>query len=352
MHSTTLLLCVQRPNLFIMKPKVAINGFGRIGRQVFRINLQRDVFDLVAINDPNSADKMAYLLKYDSTYGVLDADIQVASDDELIVNGKSIKIYHTREPLELPHRENEVDVVIEATGAFRTKEGASKHLQAGAKRVLLTAPGKDEIDRTIVLGVNDQELHAEKDLIISNASCTTNCIAPVVKVLNEELGIKEGLLTTIHAVTTSQSILDAANKDMRRGRSAIESMIPTTTGAAKAVALVLPELEGKLNGMAVRVPLSTVSVVDLVCNVEKEASAEEINELFRKAAAGPMKGILNVSDEPLVSVDYRGTNFSSIVDGLSTMVMGNMIKVIAWYDNEWGYSERVVDLAGKIGSQL
>lgn len=335
-----------------MKPKVALNGFGRIGRQVFRINLQRDVFDLVAINDPNPTEQLAYLLKYDSTYGVLDADIKAVSDSELVVNGKSIKIYHTREPLELPHRDNGIDVVIEATGAFRTKEGASKHLQAGAKRVLLTAPAKDEIDRTIVMGVNDHELHAEKDLIISNASCTTNCISPVVKVLNEELGIKEGLLTTIHAVTTSQSILDASSKDMRRGRSAIESMIPTTTGAAKAVALVLPELEGKLNGMAVRVPLSTVSVVDLVCNVEKEASAEEINELFRKAAAGPMKGILNVSDEPLVSVDYRGTNFSSVVDGLSTMTMGKMIKVIAWYDNEWGYSERVVDLAGKIGSQL
>lgn len=336
-----------------MKPKVAINGFGRIGRQVFRINLQRDVFDLVAVNDPNSAERMAYLLKYDSTYGILDADIQVKSDNEIVVNGKSIKIYHTREPLELPHRDNGIDVVIEATGVFRTKEGASKHLQAGAKRVLLTAPAKDEIDRTIVMGVNDQELHAEKDLIISNASCTTNCVAPVAKVIDKELGIKEGLLTTTHAVTASQRILDAASKDMRRGRSAIESMIPTTTGAAKAVALVLPHLKGKLNGMAIRVPLPTVSVVDLVCNVEKEVSAEELNDLFKKAAdEGPLKGILGFSDEPLVSVDYRGTNFSSIVDGLSTMTMGKMIKVIAWYDNEWGYSERVVDLAGKIGNQL
>lgn len=335
-----------------MKPKVAINGFGRIGRLVFRINLKRDIFDIVAINDPNPAEQMAHLLKYDSTYGVLDANIEVKSNDELVVNGKSIKIYHTREPLELPHRDNNIDVVIEATGAFRDREGASKHLQAGAKRVLLTAPGKDDIDRTIVIGVNDKDLHAEKDLIISNASCTTNCIAPVVKTLNDALGIKEGLLTTIHAVTTSQNILDAAHKDMRRGRSAISSMIPTTTGAAKAVALVLPELEGKLNGMAIRVPLPTVSVVDFVCNVEKEVTAEEVNKLLMDAANGPLKGILDVSDEPLVSVDYKGTHFSSVVDGLSTMVIGKMVKVIAWYDNEWGYSERVVDLAGKIGDQL
>ena len=335
-----------------MKPRVAINGFGRIGRLVSRINLKRDIFDLVAINDPNPADKMVHLLKYDSTYGVLDADIQIKSNDEIVVNGKLIKIYHTRDPLEIPHRENNIDVVIESTGVFRDREGASKHLQAGAKRVLLTAPGKDDIDRTIVIGVNDKDLHAEKDLIISNASCTTNCIAPVVKTLNDALGIKEGLLTTIHAVTTSQNILDASHKDMRRGRSALTSMIPTTTGAAKAVALVLPELKGKLSGMAIRVPLPTVSVVDFVCNVEKQVTAEEVNNLLREAADGPLKGILDVSDEPLVSVDYKGTHFSSIIDGLSTMVMGNMIKVIAWYDNEWGYSERVVDLAGKIGSQL
>lgn len=335
-----------------MKPKVAINGFGRIGRLVFRINLKRDVFDIVAINDPNPVEKMIHLLKYDSTYGVLDADIEIKSNDEIIVNGKSIKIYHTRDPLELPHRDNNVDIVIEATGAFRDREGASKHLQAGAKRVLLTAPGKDDIDRTIVIGVNDKDLHAEKDLIISNASCTTNCIAPVVKVLNDELSIEEGLLTTIHAVTTSQNILDAAHKDMRRGRSALTSMIPTTTGAAKAVALVLPELKGKLNGMAMRVPLPTVSVVDFVCNVEKETSAEQVNELLMKAADGPLKGILGFSNEPLVSIDYKGTHFSSVVDGLSTIVIGKMVKVLAWYDNEWGYSERVVDLAGKIGDQL
>ncbi|MCD6109976.1 type I glyceraldehyde-3-phosphate dehydrogenase [bacterium] len=334
-----------------MKTRVAINGFGRIGRLVFRINLERDLFDVVSINDPNSTEKMVHLLKYDSTYGRLNAEVETKGEDEIIVNGKPIKVYHTREPLELPHRKNDIDVVIESTGAFRDREGASKHLQAGAKRVLITAPGKD-VDRTIVLGVNDNELHAEKDLIISNASCTTNCIAPVAKTLNDAFGIKEGLLTTIHAVTTSQNILDAPHKDMRRGRSALTSMIPTTTGAAKAVTLVIPELKGKLNGMAIRVPLPTVSVVDFVCNVEKEVTAEEVNDVLKKASDNKLKGIMDFSNEPLVSIDYKGTHFSSVVDGLSTMVVGNMVKVIAWYDNEWGYSERVVDLAKKIGSKL
>jgi len=334
-----------------MKAKIAINGFGRIGRLVFRINLERDVFDLVAINDPNPTDKMIHLLKYDSTYGRLNAQVEAKGDNEIVINGKSIRVYHTREPLELPHRENNIDIVIESTGAFRDREGASKHLQAGAKRVLITAPGKD-VDRTIVLGVNDKDLHAEKDLIISNASCTTNCIGPIVKTLNNTLGIKKGLLTTIHAVTTSQNILDAPHKDMRRGRSALTSMIPTTTGAAKAVTLVIPELKGKLNGMAIRIPLPTVSVVDFVCNVEKETTAEEVNNILKKASENELKGIMDFSNEPLVSIDYKGTHFSSIVDGLSTIVIGNMVKVIAWYDNEWGYSERVVDLAGKIGDQL
>ena len=334
-----------------MKTRVAINGFGRIGRLVFRINLERDLFDVVSINDPNSTEKMVHLLKYDSTYGRLNAEVEIKGEEEIIVNGKPIKVYHTREPLELPHRKNDIDVVIESTGAFRDREGASKHLQAGAKRVLITAPGKD-VDRTIVLGVNDNELHAEKDLIISNASCTTNCIAPVAKTLNDAFGIKEGLLTTIHAVTTSQNILDAPHKDMRRGRSALTSMIPTTTGAAKAVTLVIPELKGKLNGMAIRVPLPTVSVVDFVCNVEKEVTAEEVNDVLKKASDNKLKGIMDFSNEPLVSIDYKGTHFSSVVDGLSTMVVGNMVKVIAWYDNEWGYSERVVDLAKKIGSKL
>ncbi len=346
------ILCVRILNtLYIMKPRVAINGFGRIGRLVFRINLLRDKFDIIAINDPNKASTMAHMLKYDSSYGILDADIEVKSEDEMIVNGKSIKLYHTRDPLELPHRDNNIDIAIEATGAFRTREGASKHLQAGAKKVLISAPGKD-IDRTLVMGVNEEELHAEKDLLISNASCTTNCIAPVIKVLHEELGIEKGLLTTIHAVTTSQNMLDAAHKDLRRGRAAISSMIPTTTGAAKAVALVIPEMEGKLNGMAIRVPLPTVSLVDFVCNVSKETSAEEVNAILKKASEDKLKGILGYSEEPLVSIDYKGTRYSSVIDGLSTMVMGNMVKIITWYDNEWGYSERTVDMVEYIGKQM
>jgi glyceraldehyde 3-phosphate dehydrogenase len=335
-----------------MKPRVAINGFGRIGRMIFRINLKRDLFDIVAINDPNPASTSAHLLKYDSTYGILDADVEVKNDDEILVNGKLVKVYHTRDPLELPHRENKIDIVIESTGAFTDREGASKHLQAGAKRVLITAPGKD-VDRTIVLGVNDKDLHAEKDLIISNASCTTNCIAPVVKVLNEAFGIEKGLMTTIHSYTNDQVVLDVAHKDLRRARAAGLSMIPTTTGAAKAVAEVLPELKGKLNGFSVRVPTPTVSLVDFVCTVKKPTTVEEVNAALKKAAKGSLKNILDVCDEPLVSVDFKGNPNSSIVDSMSTMVVdGNMIKVISWYDNEWGYSQRVVELAGKIGAQL
>lgn len=334
-----------------MKPKVFINGFGRIGRLVFRINHKRDKIDIIGINDPNPVAMLVHLLKYDSTYGPFDGEIEAVSEEEIKVDGKSIKVYHTREPLELPHRDNEIDLVIEATGAFRDREGASKHLQAGAKKVLITAPGKD-VDRTLVMGVNENDLHAEKDQIISNASCTTNCIAPVIKTLNEAFNIKQGLLTTIHAVTTSQNILDASSKDYRRSRSALSSMIPTTTGAAVAVALVYPEMEGKLNGMAIRVPLPTVSLVDFVCNVEKPVSVEEVNKVLKDATSGAMKGILGFSDEPLVSVDYKGTHFSSVIDGLSTMVMGDMVKVIAWYDNEWGYSERTVDMAAYIGGKM
>lgn len=334
-----------------MKPRVAINGFGRIGRQIFRINLERDLLDIVAINDPNPAETMAHLLKYDSTYGTLDAEIEVKSENEFTVNGKSYKLYHTREPLEFPHKENEIDVAIECTGVFRDREGASKHLQAGAKKVLISAPGKN-IDRTLVMGVNEKDFHAEKDNLISNASCTTNCVAPVLKVLNENFNVEKGLLTTVHAVTTSQNILDASHKDLRRARAAIASMIPTTTGAAKAVEIVLPELKGKLDGMAVRVPLLTVSLVDLVCMVEKEVSAEEVNDAFKNAANGDLKNILAYSDEPLVSVDYTGSPYSTIIDGLSTITKGNMIKVVAWYDNEWGYATRTVEMATKIGNQI
>lgn len=335
-----------------MKPRVAINGFGRIGRMVFRINLERDLFDIIAINDPNPASTSAHLLKYDSTYGPLKATVEVKNDDEILVNGKLVKVYHTREPLELPHRDNQIDIVIESTGAFTSREGASKHLQAGAKRVLITAPGKD-VDRTIVLGVNDKDLHAEKDLLISNASCTTNCIAPVVKVLHEAFGIEKGLMTTIHSYTNDQVVLDVAHKDLRRARAAGLSMIPTTTGAAKAVGEVMPELNGKLNGFSVRVPTPTVSLVDFVCTVKKETSVEEVNKVLKDAAASSLKNILDVCDEPLVSMDFKGNPYSSIVDSMSTMVIGgNMVKVISWYDNEWGYSNRVVELAEKIGAQL
>lgn len=330
-----------------MKPKVFINGFGRIGRLVFRINHMRDKLDVIAINDPNKIEMLVHLLKYDSSYGSFEGEVEIVNENEIKVNGKSIKVYHTRNPEELEHGDNNIDIVIEATGAFRDKEGASRHLQAGAKKVLITAPGKD-VDRTLVMGVNEGELHAEKDQIISNASCTTNCIAPVIKILNEAIGVEKGLLTTIHAVTTSQNILDASSKDFRRSRSALSSMIPTTTGAAKAVAMVYPEMDGKLNGMAIRVPLPTVSLVDFVFNAKREVTVEEVNKVL-KEAAGPIMGY---SEEPLVSVDYKGMHHSSVIDGLSTMVMGDMVKVIAWYDNEWGYSERTVDMAAYIGEKM
>jgi len=330
-----------------MKPKVCINGFGRIGRLVFRINYMRDKLDVVAINDPNKIEMLVHLLKYDSTYGPFEGEVEIVNENEIKVDGKSIKVYHTRNPEELEHSENGVDIAIEATGAFRDREGASKHLQAGAKKVLITAPGKD-VDRTLVMGVNEGDLHGEKDQIISNASCTTNCIAPVIKVLNEAIGIEKGLLTTVHAVTTSQNLLDASSKDFRRSRSALSSMIPTTTGAAKAVAMVYPEMEGKLNGMAIRVPLPTVSLVDFVFNAKKEVTAEEVNEVLKGAAGN----IIGYSDEPLVSVDYKAMHTSSVIDGLSTMVMGDMVKIIAWYDNEWGYSERTVDMAALIGEKM
>lgn len=335
-----------------MKPKVAINGFGRIGRLVFRINLERDDIDIVAINDPSPIKTMVHLAKYDSTYGPLKADFEIKSEDELVVNGKSIRITHDRNPENLPWKELDIDIVIESTGVFRDREGASKHLQAGAKRVLISAPGKD-VDRTLVMGVNDNELHAEKDLIISNASCTTNCIAPAAKVLNNTFGIKKGLMTTIHSYTNDQNILDSKHKDLRRARAGAISMIPTTTGAAKACALVLPELDGKLNGMAIRVPTPTVSLVDFVFEAAKDVTAEEVNKALKDASEGELKGILGYSEEPLVSRDYQGTSYSSVVDALSTTAIGgNMIKVILWYDNEWGYSERVIDLTQKIGDQL
>jgi len=334
-----------------MKMKVAINGFGRIGREVFRINLEQDYFDVVAINDLSDAKTMAHLLKYDSNYGTLPQEIEAEGED-INVDGKIYKVLTERDPEALPWKELGVDVVIEATGVFRTREAAGKHIKAGAKKVIISAPAKDEIDFTVVLGVNDQDYDPANHNIISNASCTTNCLAPFAKVLNDSFGIKKGLMTTIHAYTNDQKILDLPHSDLRRARAAAMSMIPTTTGAAKAVALVLPELSGKLNGLAVRIPTSTVSMVDLVVETDKETTVEEVNAALKAAAEGPMKGYLGYTEKPLVSIDFKGDPHSSTIDALSTQVIeGNLVKVMSWYDNEWGYSARMVDLVKMIGDK-
>jgi len=335
-----------------MKPKVAINGFGRIGRQIFRINLEKDFFDVVAINDLGDTATMAHLLKYDSNYGTLKNDVQVDGED-LVVDGKKIPVLTVRDPEELPWNEMGVDVVIEATGVFRTKELASKHLKAGAKKVILTAPAKDEIDFTTVLGVNESDYDPENHHIVSNASCTTNCLAPLVKALHEAFTIESGLMTTIHSYTNDQRILDLPHKDLRRARAAAINIIPTTTGAAKAVTKVIPELEGKLNGIAVRVPTPTVSLTDLTAQLGKEVTVEEVNAALKAAAEGPLKGIMAYSEAPLVSMDFKGSPFSSIIDPDSTTVVnGNLVKVLSWYDNEWGYSSRVVDLVKLLGEKI
>ena len=331
--------------------KVAINGFGRIGREIFRINLEKNYFEIVAINDLGSAETMAHLLKYDSNYGILPNEVEAQGTD-IVVDGKTYKVLSERDPEQLPWAEMGVDLVIEATGVFRTREAAGKHITAGAKKVVISAPAKDEIDFTVVLGVNDQDYDPATHHILSNASCTTNCLAPVAKILNDEFGIEQGQMTTIHAYTNDQKLLDLPHPDLRRARAAGMSMIPTSTGAAKAVALVIPELKGKLSGMAVRVPTSTVSLVDLTVNVSKETTAEEVNAKFAAAAQGPMKNILNFTTKPLVSIDYKGDPHSSTVDGLSTEVIGGkMVKVLSWYDNEWGYASRVVDLVKIVGDK-
>lgn len=332
--------------------RVAINGFGRIGRNFLRCWLERENSGLqvVGINDTSDPYTNAHLLKYDSMLGRLDADIQ-ADENSITVNGNTIKCVSDRNPLNLPWKDWDIDLIIESTGVFVTDEGASKHLEAGAKKVLITAPGKGANIGTYVVGVNDQEYSHDKYNIISNASCTTNCLAPIAKVLHQHFGIIKGTMTTTHSYTGDQRILDASHRDLRRARAAAINIVPTSTGAAKAVALVLPELKGKLNGIALRVPTPNVSVVDLVVQVEKNTIAEQVNQVLKDASEGELKGILGYNDLPLVSSDYRGTNVSSIVDADLTMVMGgDMVKVVAWYDNEWGYSQRVVDLAEVVAS--
>lgn len=331
--------------------KLAINGFGRIGRSVFKVAFERKNVEIVAINDITDAKTLAHLLKYDSNYGVYQYEVS-ARDDAIVVNGKEIKVLAVREPKNLPWKEMGVDVAIESTGIFRTasgpKGGYKDHIEAGAKKVILTVPAKDQVDKTIVLGVNDNDLKPE-DLAVSNASCTTNCLAPIAKVLHDSFTISEGLMTTTHAYTTDQNIHDAPHSDLRRARAAGLSIIPTTTGAAKAVGLVIPELNGKLNGIAMRVPTPVGSIVDLTFRLEGDPSVEEVNAAIRKAAEGPMKGILEYTEDPIVSADVKGNAHSSIFDALSTMKIGKgFFKVLSWYDNEWGYSNRVVDLAEKL----
>ena len=327
--------------------RIAINGFGRIGRHVFKIASNRNDTEVVAINDLTDAKTMAYLLRYDSIYGVLDKEVRL-DGDKMLVGGKQTKVLAEKDPRSLPWNELGVDIAIESTGVFRTRDQAAWHVDAGAKKVILTVPAKDKVDRTIVLGVNDGMLE-DGDLVVSNASCTTNCLAPISKVLHDSFGITEGLMTTVHAYTNDQRIHDFQHSDLRRARAAALSVIPTTTGAAKAIGLVIPELDGKMNGIAMRVPVPTGSIVDLSAKLAKDASVEQINSAMKEAAAGSMKGILQYCDDPIVSADIVGNSHSSIFDALSTMKTGTgFVKVLSWYDNEWGYSNRVVDLAQKL----
>ena len=336
-----------------MSIRVAINGFGRIGRSVFRIILQRDDagIDVVAINDLADDDMLAYLLHYDSVMGPLDIE-PVVEDGTMHVGRHEVAMLMERNPADLPWEELGVDVVIEATGVFRTREKLQAHLDAGAKRVILTVPPKDAVDEMVVLGVNDEVLDPS-DVIVSNASCTTNCLAPLAKVLDDSFGLQRGVMTTVHAYTNDQRLADVPHADLRRSRAATENIIPTTTGAAKAVGKVLPNLDGKLDGMAMRVPVPDGSTVDLVVELSRDVTVEEVNAVVKTAAEGPLKGILQYSEDPLVSTDIIGNPHSSIFDAASTQVLGgNLVKVLAWYDNEWGYSNRVVDLILRLGSML
>ena len=338
-----------------MGVKVGISGFGRIGRDVLRAYFESGTKDIevVAINNGSGTGKeLAHLFKYDSVYGIFDGDVEAISDDKIKIKGQEITVLRERNPEALPWKELGVEIVIDSTGAFRDREGLQKHITAGAKKVVLTAPAKGGDVKTFVLGVNEEEYNKDEHHIISNASCTTNCLAPVAKVIVDKFGVKKGLMTTVHAYTGDQNLLDNTHSDLRRARAAAESIIPTTTGAAAAVSLVIPELEGKLNGFAMRVPTPTVSVVDVTFEVEKSTTAEEVNKALKEASQSEkMDGILGFSEEPLVSIDYRKDSRSSIVDSLSTMVIDNMVKVVSWYDNEWGYSERVLDLTTYIANK-
>ncbi|PLT32168.1 type I glyceraldehyde-3-phosphate dehydrogenase [Bacillus sp. V5-8f] len=333
-----------------MAVKVGINGFGRIGRNVFRAALKNPNVEVVAINDLTDANMLAHLLQYDTVHGTLNEKVSV-DGDYLVVEGQKVKVLAERDPAQLGWGDLGVEVVVESTGRFTKRADAAKHLEAGAKKVIISAPANGE-DITIVMGVNNESYDAANHHVISNASCTTNCLAPFAKVLNDKFGIKRGMMTTVHSYTNDQQILDLPHSDYRRARAAAENIIPTTTGAAKAVALVLPELKGKLNGMAMRVPTPNVSVVDLVAELDKSVTAEEVNAALKEAAEGELKGILEYTELPLVSTDYNGSPASSTIDALSTMVMeGNMVKVLSWYDNETGYSNRVVDLVDYIASK-
>ena len=338
-----------------MKIRVGLNGFGRIGRSVLRITEASDKYEyeVVAINARANAETLAHLFEYDSSYGIFDGQVEVKNNDCISVNGRDIAITRAAKPSEIPWKDLGVDIVIDNTGKFKNREDAQGHIDAGAKKVVITCPAKNE-DITIVLGVNDDKYDKDLHNIISNASCTTNCLAPVAKVLDEKFGIENGMMTTVHAYTNDQQVLDKTHKDLRRARACAGSIIPTTTGAAKAVSLVLPKLEGKLNGFSLRVPTQTVSVVDLVVNLKKkDVTAEEINAALKDAAENELKGILGYCDKPLVSVDFKGDKRSSIVDTLSTMVMSDgLVKVISWYDNEWGYAERTADLVNMVSKNL
>lgn len=338
-----------------MKIRVGLNGFGRIGRSVLRITEASDKYEyeVVAINARANAETLAHLFEYDSSYGIFDGQVEVKNNDCISVNGRDIAITRAAKPSEIPWKDLGVDIVIDNTGKFKNREDAQGHIDAGAKKVVITCPAKNE-DITIVLGVNDDKYDKDQHNIISNASCTTNCLAPVAKVLDEKFGIENGMMTTVHAYTNDQQVLDKTHKDLRRARACAGSIIPTTTGAAKAVSLVLPKLEGKLNGFSLRVPTQTVSVVDLVVNLKKkDVTAEEINTALKDAAENELKGILGYCDKPLVSVDFKGDKRSSIVDALSTMVMSDgLVKVISWYDNEWGYAERTAGLVNMVSKNL